>query len=50
MICAYQSILKEIINFNDDIEFKDKASKVKTSSTSVQLMACKQTGEKGHFC
>lgn len=38
-------ILKEIVDFNADIEFEDKASKIKASSTSVQLVTCKQTGE-----
>lgn len=50
MICAYQIILKEIIDFNNDIEFEDRASKIKAGSTSVQLVTCRQTGEKSHFC
>lgn len=50
MICAYQSTLKEMIDFNDGTEFEDKTSKIKASSTSVELVTCKQTGEKGHFC
>lgn len=50
MICAYQSSLKEIIDFNDETEFEDKASNIKTSSASVELVTCKQMGEKGHFC